>query len=206
MNWPSALWRPTPTSRSQIEVVPDGYTQSLLARIASGTAGDLYRYGTHYGMANFALRGLYYELDEFVTQDGYDLGAYFEGAIDACKVGGKLYALPVNGHPGWSGLYYLPEVFAEAGVDEPTEEWTYDDMTAAATEITADTTGDGRTDRYGLWVAMYYEATLTPIDAFGGWPIDSDRHEGPVRRSQHHRRRPVDPRRDEQRGHCQPQL
>jgi multiple sugar transport system substrate-binding protein len=162
-----------PDIKVQIEVVPDGYAQSLLARIASGTAGDLYRYGTHYGMANFALRGLYYELDEFVTQDSYDLSIYFEGAIDACKVAGKLYALPVNGHPGWSGLYYLPEVFAEAGVDEPTDEWTYDDMTAAATQITADTTGDGKVDRYGLWVAMYYEATLTPIDAFGGWPMDS---------------------------------
>jgi ABC-type glycerol-3-phosphate transport system substrate-binding protein len=163
-----------PDIKVQIEVVPDGYAQSLLARIASGTAGDLYRYGTHYGMANFALRGLYYELDEFVTQDSYDLSIYFEGAIDACKVAGKLYALPVNGHPGWSGLYYLPEVFAEAGVDEPTDEWTYDDMTAAATQITADTTGDGKVDRYGLWVAMYYEATLTPIDAFGGWPMDSE--------------------------------
>lgn len=158
----------------KIEVVPEGYTQTLLARIASGTAGDLYRYGTHYGMANFALRGLYYPLDEFVAQDKYDLSIYFEGAIEACKVQGKLYALPVNGHPGWSGLYYMPELFEEAGVDQPTDDWTYDDMTQAAIQLTKDTDGDGKTDQYGLWVAMYYEATLTPIDAYGGWPMNED--------------------------------
>ena len=158
----------------KIEAVPDGYTQTLMARIASGSAGDLYRYGTHYGMANLALRGLYYPLDEFATKDNYDLAIYFQGAIDACTVQGQLYALPVNGHPGWSGIYYMPELFEEAGVDQPTTDWTYDDMTEAAIKLTKDTDGDGKVDQYGLWIANYYEATLTPIDAYGGWPMNED--------------------------------
>lgn len=154
----------------KIEVMPDDYAATLITRIASGTAGDCFRYGTHYGMANLALRGLFYPLDDFVAQDGYDLSVYFQGSIDACTVEGKLYALPVNGHPGWSAIYYMPELFADAGVDEPTDAWTYDDMTQAAQALTK-SSGD-QIDQYGLWVAPYYEASLTPISAFGGWPMD----------------------------------
>jgi len=159
-----------PNIKVKIEVMPDDYQAGLLARIASGTAGDCFRYGTHYGLANLALRGIFYELDDFASKDNYDLNAYFKGAIDACRVEGKLYALPVNGHPGWSAIYYQPELFQAAGVPEPTDTWTYDDMTQAAIKITK--SEGGKIDTYGLWLAPYYEATLTPIDAFGGWPMD----------------------------------
>ncbi|MCL5994761.1 MAG: extracellular solute-binding protein [Chloroflexi bacterium] len=157
-----------PNITIKIEVSPDDYMTTLLARIASGTAGDMFRYGTHYGMANLALRGIFIELDDFVAKDSYDLGVYFPGSIEACKVEGKLYALPVNGHPGWSAIYYMPELFKEANVAEPTDTWTYDDMTQAAVKLTKGT------DQYGLWVAPYYEASLTPISAFGGWPMSDD--------------------------------
>ena len=158
----------------KVEVLPEGYSQTIQARIASGTAGDLFRHATHWGMGKYALRGLLYQLDDFVDKDGFDLSAYFPGAIQANRFEGKLYGLPVNGHPGWSGLYYQPELFAEAGIDEPTDEWTYDDMAAAAKAMTKDTDGDGKTDQYGLWIAPYYEATLTPMSAFGGWPMNKE--------------------------------
>jgi|GEM_PF-1053369 len=155
-----------------VEVTPDNYMATLQARIASRTAGDMYRYGTHYGLANWALRGLLWPIDEFVAKDNYDLSVYFKGAIDAATIEGKLYCLPVNGHPGWSGIYYQPELFQEAGVPEPTDKWTYDDMTEAAIKLTKGPAD--RRDQFGLWVAIYYEATLTPIDAFGGWPMSAD--------------------------------
>ncbi len=161
-----------PNISVKIETMPDDYAATLITRIASGTAGDCFRYGTHYGLANLALRGIFAPLDEFVAQDNYDLSIYFKGSIDACRVEGKLYALPVNGHPGWSAIYYMPELFAEAGVPEPTDAWTYDDMTNAAIELTK---GSGaQIDQYGLWVAPFYEASLTPISAFGGWPMSED--------------------------------
>ncbi len=155
-----------------LQVTPDDYTTTLQARIAARTAGDMYRYGTHYGLANWALRGLLWNIDDFVAQDSYDTGVFFKGAIEACQVAGKLYDLPVNGHPGWSGLYYMPELFQEAGISEPTTAWTYDDMTQAAVKLTKGP--EAKRDQYGLWVAPYYEALLTPIDAYGGWPMDAD--------------------------------
>ena len=43
------------------------------------------------------------------------------------------YALPKDW--GTLGLVYLPEAFAEAGIDEPTLDWTRDDLRAAAAAI-----------------------------------------------------------------------
>jgi len=161
-----------PNIKIKLEVVPDDYGATLQARIAARTTGDMWRYGTHYGLANYALRGLLWPIDDSVAKDKYDTAPYFKGALDACKVAGKLYCLPVNGHPGWSGLYYLKEVFTEAGVPEPTADWTYDDMMQAAVKITKGP--EAKRDIYGMWLAPYYEAWLTPISAFGGWPMSED--------------------------------
>ena len=158
----------------KVEVMPEGYQQTMQARVASRTAGDVFRWGAHFGMGKFVLRGMLFSLDEFVEQDGYDLSVYFPGAISANSMEGKLWALPVNGHPGWSGLYYMPEMFAEAGIDEPTDEWTYDDLIAAAQKLTLDTDSDGKTDVYGYWQNGNFAAHLTPLSAFGGWPQNED--------------------------------
>ncbi|MEZ4731436.1 MAG: extracellular solute-binding protein [Caldilineaceae bacterium] len=161
-----------PNITVKIEVMPEDYAATLITRLASGTAGDCYRSATHWGIVDLVLRNVFQPLDEFVEQDGYDLAVYFPGAIESCRIEGKLYALPVNGHPGWSGIYYQPELFAEAGVDEPTDSWTYDDMLDAALRLTK-RNGD-QVDVYGLWLAPFVEASLTPMSAFGGWPISED--------------------------------
>jgi multiple sugar transport system substrate-binding protein len=46
---------------------------------------------------------------------------------------GKTYGLPKDW--GTLGLVYLPEAFKAAGVDEPTDSWTWDDLRAAAKKI-----------------------------------------------------------------------
>lgn len=161
-----------PNISVKVEVMPEDYAATLITRLASGTAGDCYRSATHWGIVDLVLRNVFHPLDDFVEQDGYDLSVYFDGAIESCRMEGKLYALPVNGHPGWSGIYYQPELFAEADVAEPTDEWTYDDMIEAALQLTK-RSGD-QVDVYGLWVAPYFEASLTPMSAFGGWPINSE--------------------------------
>lgn len=145
-----------------------------MARIAAGTAGDSFRHATHWGMSKYAARGLLQPLDEFVTQDNYDLKVFFTGLLESNRYAGKLYGLPVNGHPGESGIYYAPELFAEAKIDEPNDTWTYDDYNAAMVALTKDLDGDGKTDQWGAVIWPWYEATLTPIDAHDGWPLSAD--------------------------------
>ncbi len=157
-----------------VDVIPQGYDQTIMARIAGGTAGDAFRHASHFGMSKFTTRGLLQELDDFVDLDSYDLSVFIEGPLNSNRLGGKLYALPVNGHAGHAGLYFAPEIFGEAGVELPTADWTYDDFRAAAAQLTQDTDGDGKSDVWGTWFGAWYQANLTLISAHGGWPLNDD--------------------------------
>lgn len=157
-----------------VDVIPQGYDQTIMARIAGGTAGDTFRHASHFGMSKFTTRGLLQELDEYVSLDDYDLSVFIEGPLNSNRVNGKLYALPVNGHAGHAGLYFAPEIFADAGVDLPTEDWTYDDLREATAKLTRDLDGDGKTDSWGIWFGAWYQANLTLVSAHDGWPLNED--------------------------------
>jgi multiple sugar transport system substrate-binding protein len=49
-------------------------------------------------------------------------------------------------------VYYNRDLFVEAGVTEPPDSWTWDEMFAAAKTLTVDRDGDGTFDQHGLGV------------------------------------------------------
>lgn len=74
---------------------------------------------------------------------------FYPIALDAFRYNGdSLTCIPQN----ISSLvvYYNVDLFTQAGIPLPTENWTLDDFTAAASALTQDTNGDGTTDIYGL--------------------------------------------------------
>ena len=95
-----------PNITVKIEVMPDDYMASLLARIASGNAGDCFRYGTHYGLANLALRGIFYELDEFAAKDKLRPGGLLQGGHRRLQGGGQALR-PAGERPPWVVLRLL---------------------------------------------------------------------------------------------------
>jgi multiple sugar transport system substrate-binding protein len=161
-----------PSITLKIEVTPDDFGSTLQARLAAGTAGDMARNATHYDLAGQFQLGLFKPVDEFVKADNYDLKQHFDTAINAATVKGQLICLPWNVHPGWDAIYYLKGLFDKEKVPYPTDNWTYDDLTGAAKKLTK--TSGGKTDQYGLWVAPFFEAALTPVTAFGGWYQNED--------------------------------
>lgn len=161
-----------PSISVKIETMPDNFSQTLQARLAAGTAGDMARNATHYDLAGQFLLGLFRPVDEYVKADKYELTQHFDTAIKAATVKGQLICLPWNVHPGWDAIYYLKPVFDKAKVAYPTDTWTYDDMVAAAQKLT--TTTNGKPDVYGLWVAGFFEAALTPVTAYGAWYQSED--------------------------------
>lgn len=62
-------------------------------------------------------------------------GDYYQPALDAFTVGGRLLCLPQN--VSSSVVYYNPTLFADAGVAVPKSGWTFEDLMATAAALKA---------------------------------------------------------------------
>ena len=73
---------------------------------------------------------------------------FYPEAIDPFRWQGELMCIPQN----LSSLvvYYNKELFDDAGLPYPEDDWTWDEFLATAQALTQDIDGDGATDQYGL--------------------------------------------------------
>ena len=81
-----------------------------------------------------AARGMFVDLTPYVERDGVDLSAYWyphdlEWVWEGGLYGGLLYA-------GGQALYVNKDLLDAAGVAFPADDWTWDDLRAAALDLT----------------------------------------------------------------------
>ena len=87
-------------------------------------------------------------------------------ALQAMRYGGALYAIPVS--QGCLALVYNKALFDAAGVPYPHDDWTTDDLLAAAKALTRD-------DVLGFAVPLKWSYWFIPFLAgFGAAPFDSE--------------------------------
>jgi multiple sugar transport system substrate-binding protein len=80
------------------------------------------------------------DLTSYIEKDCIDLGQYYPDITAIYQSDGKTYALPKDHDT--IALLYNKALFDEAGVDYPTDDWTYEDMYEAAKTITEKTADD----------------------------------------------------------------
>ncbi|MEA4812293.1 MAG: extracellular solute-binding protein [Anaerolineaceae bacterium] len=112
--------------------IPADFQTKLKAQMAGGTAPDVF-YVDDQLMNAFAPTEQILALDDFMAQAKVSKDDFIPALMTIFVQNGKTYALPKDW--GTLGLVYLPEVFKEAGVEEPTEKWTWEDLRAAAKKI-----------------------------------------------------------------------
>jgi multiple sugar transport system substrate-binding protein len=112
--------------------VPDKFQDKLKAQMAGGTAPDVF-YVDDQLMNAFASSGQLLALDDYMSQAGVSRDDFIPALLTIFTQDGKTYGLPKDW--GTLGLVYLPEAFQAAGVDEPTDSWTWDDLRTAAKTI-----------------------------------------------------------------------
>lgn len=139
---------------ADVEFIPVGKQRDHMTKLATGFAGgdppDLFlinfrRFG------QFASKGVLEPLGPALAARGrYKEADYYEQATEAFRVGGSMVCAPQN----ISSLvvYYNVALFKEAGLGLPAADWTWGDFFNAAKALTRDTSGDGKTDIYGLGV------------------------------------------------------
>lgn len=145
------------------------YWTKLEASVTGGDAADI-MWVNVLKAEGYVDAGVLKDVSE--VADKLDLKANFpESLVDGYNYDGKQYAIPKDFDT--NGLFYNKELFDKAGVAYPTEDWTMEDFTAAATQLKAGL-GEGE-----YAVAVPYNSGQTTyqgsIYANGGYILSEDR-------------------------------
>lgn len=95
----------------------------------------------------YAADGVLENLDPWIEANGYNTDDYWPALLESAMLDGSIYGFPRD--IGLEVLYYNRDIFDEVGLEYPTDDWTWDDLTAAA-EALAIVESSGRVARYAL--------------------------------------------------------
>lgn len=122
-----------PGVKVEIQLTPwDDYWTKMQTAMTGGSGPDVM-------WMHAAQIGLYASQNQLapLSGDGIDTSKYPEALVNTYTYDGKLYGVPKDYDT--VALWYNKKLFADAGVQPPTTDWTWADMQAAAKKLT---TGD----------------------------------------------------------------
>lgn len=98
-------------------------------------------------VVNYAAQGVLENLDPWIEKSNYPVSDYWPALLDFASYDGHIYGFPRD--IGLEVLYYNKDIFDEAKVEYPNENWTWDDLLAAADKLTV-VESSGQVSRYAL--------------------------------------------------------
>lgn len=101
-----------------------GYFDKMAAQAAGGNLPDIMQHDYKY-IKQYVENDLLLPLDSYVASKKIDFSDIPEAAMAAGYLNGKLYGINLGNNT--YALIYDPEMFAKAGVPEPTTDWTWED-------------------------------------------------------------------------------
>lgn len=148
------------------------FKSKLKLQITSGNAPTVFITDSGY-TAVLGEDGMALDLSEWVNSE-LNSEEYSNSLFAAQNSEGKLWGVPhgINS----LAVYYNKDLFDEAGIPYPTEDWTFEEMFDIARKLTKDTDGDGETDQYGFMSGTNITTGWLPmILSTGGAPLDETR-------------------------------
>ena len=160
-----------PNITVNIDLVPiNGYLDKAITAVLGGSAPDMVALDASF-IATMAGRNLLQPWDAYIKN--LDMSDFNQAMVTAGTVNGKLYALPYRGSTGV--YFYNKTMFSGAGLPDPKQGWTYQDMLAMAQKITV----PGQ--KYGVGIAVaqsdpanVFSSFAPVLWAFGGDFLNAD--------------------------------
>lgn len=160
-----------PNIKVEFQGIPWGdYWKKLDVLFAAGTPPDVFYMSVAFPQ-EYAAKGVIKNLQPLIDADPETAGLndFYGSIMDQFKYKGDIYAFPYS----WvtSVLYYNKSMFDKAGVSYPTENWTWDDLVAAAKTLT---TGEGVKKQFGFLSDYSTEKLDAYVQSLGGEIITDD--------------------------------
>ena len=134
-------WTALGNPKVKVEVIDwDNYWTLLEAGASGGQLADVFWMHSDYSQI-YMENDILLDLTGYIEKDGVDMSIYYPDIAAIYKRDdGKIFALPKDHDT--IALLYNKALFDQAGVEYPTDEWTYEDMYEAAKKITEATPDD----------------------------------------------------------------
>lgn len=102
----------------------DDYFTQMTAKVSGGQAPDVFELD-YQNFVSYAKKGALMPLDDILTKDGIDTSIYNDMALKAFSADGVQYGVPDS----FSNvvLIYNKDLFDQAGIDYPTDDWKWED-------------------------------------------------------------------------------
>jgi multiple sugar transport system substrate-binding protein len=146
------------------DVVPgDGYGDRLTTSFSSGEGYDIFASGEgdYYKWVD---KSLARPLDDLIAADETWVNEMAQSIYDMGNINGQQYYLTRDYNP--LCLWYNKSVFDKNGVAYPTDDWTWDDLVAAAEKLTIKN-ADGTYESFGFNAQSWTYAVLTYLQSQG---------------------------------------
>ena len=156
-----------PGVRVQIELIPgDGqFAPKLMMMHLAGSAPDVIHLDAS-SAAIFIDNGVVRDLAPQIAADrDFDIGRYFERAVNIARRGEQLYAIPLDFTP--MVMYYNKRLFDATDVPYPHAGWNWEEFLAAAQALTI-RNPDGSTQQYGVNFANWMPGWILWLWSGGG--------------------------------------
>jgi multiple sugar transport system substrate-binding protein len=153
---------------------PTNYWPKISAMAAAGELPDVFNMSSGY-IDQWAQDGLLMNIQDKV--DELPQEDYFTRVFSTLRYPDKtesdMYGIPY----AWvtTVLYYNKDMFDEAGLDYPDEDWSWEDFRRAAEALTIDENDDGVPEVYGHWWYGRYAHVEPWVYANGGRILNEDK-------------------------------
>lgn len=160
-----------PNVKVNFEVINDDYQTKVETMMLAGEAPDVI-YGHPKYFQKWAQQDLLLDLTAYFNnhEEFQDENVYATNLYEPFKYEDKMIAT-INGADTFL-LFYNQDLFDEAGVAYPTEDWTWEDFLEACDKLTIDKDGDGETDQYAITTSKGWNQISAYMAAFGGQVYD----------------------------------
>lgn len=140
----------------------DTLYQQLATALPVGEGPDITAFATE-RIGSYAESGAIVPIDDIYESGQVEAANIPEVFNENLQYGGSYYGVPVN--IASLVLYYNKDIFDEAGVEYPSNDWTWDDLEEAALALTKDVDGE---HQYGFGMATNNTIQMWPIMLWAG--------------------------------------
>ena len=116
------------------EPIAQDYSTVLKTNLAAGTEADVF-YIDVSDIDSLMKTGKLLALDDYMSKTGTSKSDFVSTLINAFSYNGKVYGIPKDFNT--LGLVYNKDLFKAAGIAEPTNDWSWTDLSTAAKKLTS---------------------------------------------------------------------